>query len=141
MERTGSKFLVTSFAHVSCLVGEGYDAWPLEKSSLTFNHPNLNLVGCPLLSLSHTHTHTHTHTLFAAFSFKLLAGIFINVLRAHFLQEILVPKIIKLCFVFEVLAPKILYEKCAGITLMKLTPGWHLHMKGYVREWQSLSLR
>jgi len=47
---------------------------------------------------------------------------FINVLREHFLYKILAPKITKLCFGFEVLVPKILYEKCACIMLMKLTP-------------------
>ncbi len=48
---------------------------------------------------------------------------FINVLHAHFLYKILEPKFTKLCFGFEVLVPKILYEKHARITLMKLTPG------------------
>jgi hypothetical protein len=38
---------------------------------------------------------------------------FINVIRA--------PKITKLCFGFEIFAPKILFKKCARKTLMKLT--------------------
>jgi len=38
-----------------------------------------------------------------------------------FLNEILAPKITKLCFGFEVLAPKISYERT---TLMKLTPAF-----------------
>jgi len=46
---------------------------------------------------------------------------FINVIRAHFSYKILPPKITKLCFGFEVLEPKILFEKRTGITLMKLT--------------------
>jgi len=40
---------------------------------------------------------------------------------AFFLQNFS-PKITKLCFGFEVLAPKISYEKHTCITLMKLTP-------------------
>jgi len=46
---------------------------------------------------------------------------FINILLAHFWYEILAPKITNLCFGFEIFAPKILYEKAARKTLMKLT--------------------
>jgi len=38
---------------------------------------------------------------------------FINLLWAHFSYKILVPKTLKLAFGFEILVPKILYEKCA----------------------------
>jgi len=38
------------------------------------------------------------------------------------LYKILSPKITKLYFGFEILAPKISYEKCAHKMLMKLTP-------------------
>jgi len=44
-------------------------------------------------------------------------------LGAHFLYEFLAPKTTKLAFGFEILAAKILYEKHAQKTLMKLTPG------------------
>jgi len=38
------------------------------------------------------------------------------------LYKILAPEITKLCLGFEVLVPKILYEKCECIMVMKLTP-------------------
>jgi len=51
---------------------------------------------------------------------------FINILGMHFLYKstFLVTKFCtKLAFGFEILAPKILYEKCAREMLMKLTTG------------------
>jgi len=55
---------------------------------------------------------------------KLTTGVnFIKVIRARFSNKILAPKITKLLFGFEVLAPKILYEKCAHKMLAKLTTG------------------
>jgi len=46
---------------------------------------------------------------------------FINVLRARSSYAILAPKTMNLAFVFEILAPKISYEKCVRKPLMKLT--------------------
>jgi hypothetical protein len=40
----------------------------------------------------------------------------------RFLYKILAQKTTKLTFGFEILALKLLYEKCAGKMLMKLTP-------------------
>jgi len=55
---------------------------------------------------------------------KLSPGVnFINILCTDFSYEILVPKVTKLAFGFEILAPNILYEKRAHKMLMKLTPG------------------
>jgi hypothetical protein len=47
---------------------------------------------------------------------------FINIIRMHFSYEILVPKTTKLTFGFEILEPKILYEKRSRIMMMTLTP-------------------
>jgi len=53
----------------------------------------------------------HTKVFLAAFSSYVSA------------LQVLAPRITKLCFGFEILAPKILYEKRAHITLMKLMAG------------------
>jgi len=47
---------------------------------------------------------------------------FINLLPVRFPYKILAPKIKKLCFGFEMLVQKILYEKLEHKMLMKLTP-------------------
>jgi len=48
---------------------------------------------------------------------------FINIFCAYFSNKILAPKTTKLAFGFEILAPKILYEKPAHKMLVKLTAG------------------
>jgi hypothetical protein len=58
---------------------------------------------------------------------KRIPGVnFINVLHAFF---ILVPKITKLCFGFEIFGAKILYKICVSKTLMKLTPSVQKHLR------------
>jgi hypothetical protein len=54
------------------------------------------------------------------FLWRLPGVIFINLLCLHFLDEILAPKITKLCFGLEIFGAKILYKKRVHKMLMKL---------------------